>query len=132
MAPSTYDAAKSRGASQRACRDAVLGPALVPVVEGQLLRLRGAQAVESGTPGRSRRGPRSGCPADAGRRHRRGAPRKRVRTTKPDPGAGQHPDLVKRNFTATAPLQLWVTDLTYVPTWAGVAMSASSPTRSVG
>ena len=46
---------------------------------------------------------------------------KRVRTTKPDPGAARHPDLVKRNFTATAPNQLWVTDLTFVPTWAGVA-----------
>jgi len=28
---------------------------------------------------------------------------------------------VGRNFTAAAPNQLWVTDLTYVPTWAGVA-----------
>jgi len=28
---------------------------------------------------------------------------------------------VGRDFTATAPNQLWVTDLTYVPTWAGVA-----------
>jgi putative transposase len=28
---------------------------------------------------------------------------------------------VKREFTATAPNQLWVTDLTFVPTWAGVA-----------
>ena len=46
---------------------------------------------------------------------------KRVRTTKPDPGASRHPDLVGRDFTATAPNQLWVTDLTYVPTWAGVA-----------
>ena len=26
-----------------------------------------------------------------------------------------------RDFTATGPNQLWVTDLTYVPTWAGVA-----------
>ena len=26
-----------------------------------------------------------------------------------------------RDFTATAPNQLWVTDLTFVPTWAGVA-----------
>ena len=26
-----------------------------------------------------------------------------------------------RDFTATAPNQLWVTDLTYVPSWAGVA-----------
>jgi putative transposase len=46
---------------------------------------------------------------------------KRVRTTRADPGAPRHPDLVKRDFTATAPNQLWVTDLTYVPTWAGVA-----------
>ena len=46
---------------------------------------------------------------------------KRARTTKADPGAGRHPDLVKRNFTATGPHQLWVTDLTYVTTWAGVA-----------
>ena len=33
----------------------------------------------------------------------------------------RHPDLVKREFTATAPNRLWVTDLTFVPTWAGVA-----------
>ena len=32
-----------------------------------------------------------------------------------------HPDLVNRDFTATGPNRLWVTDLTYVPTWAGVA-----------
>jgi putative transposase len=44
-----------------------------------------------------------------------------VRTTKPDPTAARHPDLVRRNFTATAPNQLWVTDLTFVPTWAEVA-----------
>jgi putative transposase len=29
------------------------------------------------------------------------------------------PDLVKRDFTATGPDQLWVADITYVPTWAG-------------
>lgn len=28
-------------------------------------------------------------------------------------------DLVKRDFTASAPNQLWVADITYVPTWAG-------------
>jgi putative transposase len=28
-------------------------------------------------------------------------------------------DLVDRDFTATAPDQLWVADITYVPTWAG-------------
>jgi len=46
---------------------------------------------------------------------------KRVRTTKADPAAARHPDLVRRDFTADAPNQLWVTDLTYVPTWARVA-----------
>src|SRR5690606_28541674 len=46
---------------------------------------------------------------------------KRVRTTKADPAGARHPDLVNRDFTATGPNQLWVTDLTYVPTWAGVA-----------
>jgi transposase InsO family protein len=46
---------------------------------------------------------------------------KRVRTTRRDPGAGRHPDLVGRQFTATEPNRLWVTDLTFVATWAGVA-----------
>jgi len=46
---------------------------------------------------------------------------KRVRTTRREQGAGRHPDLVGRQFTASAPNQLWVTDLTFVPTWAGVA-----------
>ena len=29
------------------------------------------------------------------------------------------PNVVKRRFTATAPNQLWVTDITYVRTWEG-------------
>jgi len=37
---------------------------------------------------------------------------KRVRTTKPDPDVPRHPDLVRRDFTATAVNQLWVTDFT--------------------
>jgi putative transposase len=47
--------------------------------------------------------------------------RRRLRTTRPDDTAARHADLVRRDFTATTPNQLWVTDLTYVPTWAGVA-----------
>lgn len=46
---------------------------------------------------------------------------RRVITTGRDDQADRSPDLVKYNFTATAPNQLWVTDLTYVPTWSGVA-----------
>lgn len=29
------------------------------------------------------------------------------------------PDLVQRDFTASAPDELWVADITYIPTWAG-------------
>jgi putative transposase len=121
VAPSTFYAAKTRPLSARVQRDAILGPALIQlwtdnygvygahklcktarraghdVGRDQVARLMRAAGIEG-----VRRG-------------------KRVRATKPDPGAGRHPDLVKRNFTATAPNQLWVTDLTYVPTWAGVA-----------
>lgn len=46
---------------------------------------------------------------------------KRVKTTRPGPTAARHPDLVKREFSATAPNRRWVTDLTFMPTWAGVA-----------
>ena len=47
--------------------------------------------------------------------------RKKVFTTIADPDAVRAPDLVNRNFKATAPNQLWVTDLTYVPTRSGMA-----------
>jgi putative transposase len=45
--------------------------------------------------------------------------RRRRRTTIPDPSAPPAPDLVERDFTATAPDQKWFADLTYVPTWEG-------------
>lgn len=44
---------------------------------------------------------------------------RRVTTTVPEPLAHRPQDLVQRNFTATRPNQLWVSDLTYVPTWRG-------------
>ena len=40
-------------------------------------------------------------------------------TTIPDGTLGRPRDLVDRNFTAEAPNQLWVADLTYVATWSG-------------
>ena len=45
--------------------------------------------------------------------------RRGVRTTRRAPGDQSAPDLVQRAFTATAPNQLRVADITYVPTWAG-------------
>ena len=40
-------------------------------------------------------------------------------TTRPADEAARPADLVKREFSATRPNQLWVADFTYVATWAG-------------
>jgi putative transposase len=50
-----------------------------------------------------------------------GASRRRngMTTTRRDPDARPAPDLVDRDFTATAPNQLWVADITFVPTANG-------------
>ncbi len=40
-------------------------------------------------------------------------------TTRRGPEETEASDLVEREFTANAPNQLWVADITYVPTWAG-------------
>ncbi len=45
--------------------------------------------------------------------------RKHPTTTTRDRDARPAPDLVERNFTAPGPDQLWVADITYIPTWAG-------------
>jgi transposase InsO family protein len=42
-----------------------------------------------------------------------------VRTTIPDDAAERPLDLVARDFTATRPNELWVSDFTYVATWRG-------------
>jgi putative transposase len=52
---------------------------------------------------------------------RRGRP---WRTTRPDPGAHRRPDLVERDFSAAAPNQLWVADLTYLRCWEGLLFFA--------
>ena len=45
--------------------------------------------------------------------------RKWIKTTQRRPDARPAPDLVERDFTADEPDQLYVADITYVPTWAG-------------
>jgi len=52
---------------------------------------------------------------------RRGKP---WRTTKPDPQAHRRPDLVQRDFSAGAPNQLWVADLSYLRCWEGLVFFA--------
>jgi len=121
VAPSTYYAARNRPLSARALRDAVMIPILVALWTTNR-KLYGAHKLWKAAR-------RAGH--DIGRdqvarlmRHAgiEGVTRqRRVRTTRPDPTAQRHPDLVNRDFTATAPNQLWVVDLTFVATWAGVA-----------
>ena len=121
MAPSTYYAAKKRQPSARARRDAQMIPVVRQLWEDNY-RVYGAHKLWKAAHrggydiGRDQVARLMRAAGIAG--VRRG---KRVRTTRPDPGAPRHPDLVGRDFTATAPNQLWVTDLTYVPSWAGVA-----------
>ncbi len=47
--------------------------------------------------------------------HRQGGPT----TTRRDKEARPAPDLVDRNFTASGPNQLWIADITYIPTATG-------------
>jgi putative transposase len=55
----------------------------------------------------------------------RGVTRARqVRTTVADPAAQRAPDLVKRQFSAERPDELWVADFTYVPLSAGFGYTA--------
>src|SRR3954451_14235914 len=49
---------------------------------------------------------------------------RRWRTTIADDAAARPEDLVGRDFTASAPNQLWVADFTYVATWSGVVYVA--------
>jgi putative transposase len=121
VAPSTYYAAKSRAASARALRDAYLIPVLTALWSANFkvygVRKLWRAAVRAGE--------------DVGRdqvaRLMRSAgiegvkKGKKRRTTRPDPAAPRHPDLVERHFSAAAPNQLWVSDITYVATWSGFA-----------
>lgn len=52
---------------------------------------------------------------------RRGRP---WRTTRPDLEAARSPDLVDRDFSATAPDRLWVCDFTYLRSWQGLMFFA--------
>ena len=121
VAPSTYYAAKKRSPSARAVRDEELIPRLLKLWKAnyrvygvrKLWKAARRAGIDIGRDQTARLMRAAGI--EGVRRS------KKVRTTQPDTGVARHPDLVDRNFTATAPNQLWVTDLTFVATWAGVA-----------
>lgn len=122
MAPRTYYANKARTPSARACRDAVIGPALTQLWEDNDRVYGAPQAVEGRPPRRH----------DVGRdqvaRHMRAAGivgvrrDKRVRTPH-NPIPPQRAILTWWAVTSPRPhrISCGVTDLTFVATWAGVA-----------
>jgi len=124
LAPSTYYAAKRREVepSKRAVRDAEMAP----VIEALWVRNRKVYGADKLWRA-ARRDDHDIGRDQVGRLMRElgicgvSRARKKVFTTKSDPDAARAPDLVNRNFTAAAPDQLWVTDLTYVPTRSGMA-----------
>lgn len=121
VAPSSYYAVKNRQPSARARRDEVIGRVVRQLWEDNY-RVYGVRKIWKAARragfdvGRDQVARLMRAAGIAGVRRT-----KRVRTTKTDPGMPRHPDLVRREFTAAAPNQLWVTDLTFVATWAGIA-----------
>ena len=119
VSASGYYAWRNRPASRRATADADL-----------IRRIRTAHATSRGTYGAPRihaelkaagvaigkkrvaRLMRSASLAGASRR-------RRIATTRRDPAHHPASDLVRRNFAATGPNQLWVADITFIPTLAG-------------
>jgi putative transposase len=124
IAPSTYYASKTRPPSKRALRDEELlveigrvhsanfgaygakkihaqlrreGVVVARCTVERLMRVAGLRRIS-----------RAKCP----------------RTTIASRGPDGRPDLVERDFTATAPNQLWVADITYCRTFAGWVYAA--------
>jgi putative transposase len=121
IAPSTYYAAKDRPMSARATRDVALKATLLALWKTNyevygIQKLWKAAGRAGETVGRDQVARLMRELGIAGARRQ-----KRVRTTRADEQAARHPDLVDRRFVAARPNELWVTDLTYVPTWNGVA-----------
>ena len=125
IAPSTYYAARSRGVSARAVRDELVLDEVCRVHRASRGGLYGARKIyqQLRREGVTVQGsPIARCTIErlmkaAGmqgvRRDRR------VRTTIRDDAAARAADLVRRDFTAARPNQLWVVDFTYVATFAG-------------
>jgi len=127
IAPSTYNAARSRPASARALRDdelfveiertfwdRKLGRGIAGVRKMWHLMRREGVVVARCTVERLMR-------AQGLRGVRRS---KHFITTRPSESATRPPDHVQRCFKAQRPNELWVVDFTYVPTWSGMAFTA--------
>lgn len=121
VAPSTYYAAKKRTPSAREMRDQLMMTMLMTLWTANR-KVYGAHKLWKAA---RRAGHDIGRDQTARLMRQMGIEgvtrRRRVRTTKADPETARPADLVDRVFTADQPNRLWVVDLTYVPTWQGVA-----------
>ena len=124
IAPSTYYAARTRPASARSRRDEELTATIQQIHEDNYgvygarkiwhqLHRQGIEAARCTVERLMRTAGLRGLLRD-----------KSPRTTRPAPETGRPHDLVKRDFTAQHPNQLWVADLTYVRTSIGWVYAA--------
>ncbi|WP_240675158.1 IS3 family transposase [Cellulomonas endophytica] len=124
VAPSTYYAHRSRPPSVRSVSDA----ATTRVIEEVHAANYGVYGITKVHAELRRQGHRvARCTVHRLMRAAglRGISRaKGPRTTIPGAGPDSRPDLVDRNFTATAPNQLWVADITYCRTFTGWVYAA--------
>lgn len=120
VSPSGFYAWRERAPSKRSIEDAVLAQRIRQVHADSdatygMPRVR-AELIEQGVKISGKRVARlMRCNGIRGVSRRRGF----VVTTRRDERQRPSPDLVKREFTANGANQLWVADVTYVPTWAG-------------
>jgi putative transposase len=124
IAPSTYYATKTRPAAARSRRDDDL-TVMIKQVHAENYGVYGARKIWHEL---LRRGVRvARCTVERLMRQAglRGLLRdKSPRTTRPAAETSRPADLVKRDFTAAGPNQLWVADLTYVRTSVGWVYAA--------
>jgi putative transposase len=120
VSPSGYWAWRQRQPSARAQTDAQLAQQIVQIYQASrgtygVPRVH-AELVATGTRCGHKRVARLMRGAGLVGCHRR----RPFQTTRRDPTAEPAPDLVQRTFAASAPNQLWIADITYVPTrWEG-------------
>lgn len=125
IAPSTYYDARDRVPSKQAVRDGEIVVLIRAAREDRFVRRYGARKMWS----HLRREGHDVARCTIERLMRAhgwsGALRgKKHRTTIVDPSHYRPMDLVQRDFTTTAPNQLWVADFTYVATWSGTVYVA--------
>ncbi|MFL1596267.1 IS3 family transposase [Rhodococcus ruber] len=120
IAPGTYYAFIGREPSARARRDAVLKEHIMRIHSHPRMRVYGIRKIHAQLVREGREVARCTIERLCRELGVRGTVRgKWPRTTKPAPETDRPGDLVERDFTATAPNQLWVADLTYVRTQSG-------------